>query len=351
MKVASSAISSSALASHLRSRYGLSITTLACTPKGEDADAYRASASGGEQYFVRVQRGTEDVRQDAVYAALERLRADCALPAIVAPLRTRQGRFISRLEQYAVAVFPFIDGTTAFDTTLSETQWRQLAAIMAALHTSGNRCIVPALPHETFANPFAVSIDKVMQRATSTFTPTSSEQTQVLALLREQRADLERTLQRFDHLGEQARRLALLEVPTHGDPNLANVLIDRTGSLHLVDWGELALAPRERDLTFFTGERFAAWLEAYLEQTGRVRLHLELFTFYLYRWVLQEIACYTSRILLEPSEELERAHAWQELQPYLPIPHASIATGVDALRQTLIPFVTAGRVDVSTTTA
>jgi spectinomycin phosphotransferase len=351
MTVESSAISPSALASHVRSKYGLSITTLGFTPKGEDADAYRATASGGEQYFVRVQRGTEDVRQEATYAALEMLRADCAMPAIVAPLRTTQGCFISRLEQYAVAVFPFIDGTTAFDTTLSETQWRQLAAIMAALHISGDRCVVPALPHETFANPFAVPIDRVMQRATSTFAPTSSEQAQVLALLREQRADLERTLPRFDHLGKQARRLALPKVPTHGDPNLANVLIDHTGSLHLVDWGELALAPRERDLTFFTGERFAAWLEAYLEHTGRVRLHLELFTFYLYRWVLQEIACYTSRILLEPSEGLELAHAWQELQPYLPIPHASIAMGVDAVHQTLIPFVTAGRVDVSTTNA
>jgi spectinomycin phosphotransferase len=333
----------------VRSKYGLSITTLAVTPKGEDADAYRATASGGEQYFVRVQRGTEDVRQEATYAALEMHRADCAMPAIVAPLRTTQGCFISRLEQYAVAVFPFIDGTTAFDTTLSETQWRQLAAIITALHTSGDPCVVPALPHETFANPFAVPINEVMRRATSTFAPTSSEQTQVLAQEREQRADLERTLQRFDHLGEQARWLALPKVPTHGDLNLANVLIDRTRSLHLVDWGELALAPRERDLTFFTGERFAAWLEAYFEHTGRVRLHLELFTFYLYRWVLQEIACYTSRILLEPSEELEQAHAWQELQPYLPIPHASIAMGVDAVHQTLIPFMTAGRVDVSTT--
>jgi spectinomycin phosphotransferase len=349
MKVASSALSLSALASHVRSRYGLSITTLAFTPKGEDADAYRATGSGGEQYFVRVQRGTEDVRQDTTYAALEMLRADCAMPAIVAPLRTTRGCFISRLEQHTVAVLPFIDGTTAFDTTLSETQWRQLAAIMAMLHTSGNRCVVPALPHETFANPFAVPIDRVMRRATSAITPTSSEQTRVLALLREQRADLERTLQRFDHLAEQARSIALPQVPTHGDPNLANVLIDRTGSLHLVDWGELALAPRERDLTFFTGERFAAWLEAYLEHTGRVRLHLELFTFYLYRWVLQEIACYTSRILLEPGEELEQAHAWQELQPYLPIPHASIAMGVDAVRQVLSPLVTAGRVDVSTT--
>ena len=351
MKVEPSAISESALASHVRSSYGLSITRLTFTPKGEDAYAYRAAAAGGEQYFVRVQRGTEDVHHEAVYAALEMLRTDCGMPAIVAPLRTTQGRFTSRLHQHAVAIFPFIDGTTAFDTRLNETQWRQLGAIMAALHTSGDRCVVPALPRETFANPFADPITRALQHATSSFTATSSEQRQVSALLRQQRADLKATLQRFHRLGEQARRLEPPQVPTHGDPNLANVLTDRTGSLHLIDWGELARAPCERDLTFFTGDRFAAFLDAYLNRTGHARLHPDLFTFYLYRWVLQEIADYTSRILLEPSDQHEHAHAWQELQPYLPIPHTSIAMGVDVVRETLIPFVTAGQVEASTTSS
>ena len=59
--------------------------------------------------------------------------------------------------------------------------------------------------------------------------------------------------------------------------------------------------------------------------------------------VLQEIASYTSRLLLEPKDAEGQAHAWQELQPYLPIPHASIATEVDTVRQTLAPFVRNGR--------
>ena len=46
------------------------------------------------------------------------------------------------------------------------------------------------------------------------------------ALLRAQRADIEATMQLFDRLGAQARRLAPALVPTHGDPNLANVLLD-----------------------------------------------------------------------------------------------------------------------------
>jgi spectinomycin phosphotransferase len=351
MKVEPSAISRTALAAYLCSAYGLPITAITFTPKGEDAYAYHATASGGEQYFIRVERGTQDDRLEDVSVVLATLCAECGMAAVVAPLRTTQGRFTSRFAQHTLAVFPFIQGTTAFDTRVSDTQWRQIAEIMAALHTSSDRCDVLTLPQETFANPFAIPIGQALQRATSAFTPASPEQTQVVALLREQRADLEATLQRFHRLGEQARLLAAPQVVTHGDPNLANVLIDTTGTLHLIDWGELALAPRERDLTFFTGERFAAFLEAYLERTGRVRLHQELFTFYLYRWVLQEIACYTSRILLKSSGEQEQAHAWEELQPYLPMPHASIVAGLDAVRQDLIPFVTDGRVEVSTSSS
>ena len=345
MKVESSEISRSALVAHLRCTYGLSITALAFTPKGEDAYAYRAAGTRGEQYFVRVQRAAHDDRQEEVFAALEMLRAECGAATIVAPLRTTQRRFSSQFEQHVVAVFPFIDSTTAFDTTLSETQWRQLAAIMAELHASGDRCDLSTLPRETFANPFADLITRAIEGATSMLTPATPEQMQGIALLREQRADLEATLRRFHRLGHQVRLLAPPQVVTHGDPNLANVLIDPTGTLRLIDWGELALAPRERDLTFFTEERFAAFLEAYLKRGGRVRLYQELFTFYRYRWVLQEIADYTSRLLLEPSDQQEHAHAWEELRPYLPVPHASIAAGGDAVRQALIPFVTDGRVE------
>jgi spectinomycin phosphotransferase len=349
MKVEPSAIPRTALAAHLHSAYGLPITVISFTPTGEDAYAYHAMARGGEQYFVRVERGTQDDRLEDVSAMLATLRADCGMAAVVAPLRTTHGRFTSQFAQHTLAVFPFIEGTTAFNTRVSDTQWRQIAEIIAALHTSSDRCDVSTLPQEMFANPFAAPIVQALQRATSSFSPTSIEQTQVVALLREQRADLEATLQRFHRLGELARFLAPPHVPTHGDPNLANVLFDTTGTLHLIDWGELALAPRERDLTFFTGERFAAFLEAYLERTGRVLVHQELITFYLYRWVLQEIACYTSRILLESSDEQEQAHAWEELQPYLPVPHASIVVGLSAVRQALVPFVADGRIKLSTT--
>jgi hypothetical protein len=155
MKVEPSVISRTALAAHLRSAYGLPITAITDMPKGEDAYAYYATASGGEQYFVRVERGAQDSHREDVSAVLATLRVECGMTAVVAPLRTTQGRFTSRFAQQTLAVFPFIEGTTAFDTLVSDAHWREIAEIIAALHTSSDRCEVSTLPHETFANPFA----------------------------------------------------------------------------------------------------------------------------------------------------------------------------------------------------
>jgi hypothetical protein len=76
-----------------------------------------------------------------------------------------------------------------------------------------------------------------------------------------------------------------------------------------------------------TGARFETFLRHYLAATGPTRLHGGLFTFYTYRWAVQEIADYTTRILFQNSDPEEDRHAWEELAPYLPIRHAEMRAG------------------------
>lgn len=336
------------LAAHLRQAYGLSIASIDRVPKGEDAEAYRATTDEGMPYFVRVQHGGPTAEMDAALAATAALHAECGITAIVAPLPTTRGAFTSHLAASTVAVFPFITGTTAYDHALSHADWQRLATIVATVHESGVSCQLTELPRETFGNPFADTIREALQRAEAGDAAWSPLQHQMAALLQAERADLAATMQRFAHRGDGARRMAVEMVPTHGDPNLANVLRSDTGSLHLIDWGDLAHGPRERDLMFFTDDRFAAFLEPYLAQTGPVQIHLDLFAFYLYRWALQEIADYSARLLLSPGDRNEgaQAHAWDEVQPYLPVPHASIAAEVEAVWRVLAPFAREGQLDL-----
>ena len=334
------------LASHLHDAYGLAITSIAAVPKGEDADAYRATASDGEQYFVRVEPGRTGDQLEVALAAAATLRDHCGLTCIVGSLPTTQGTFTSRLAASTVAVFPFVDGVTAYDRSISEPDWSRLATMIAALHTHETLPGVSALPRETFANPFAATIRHAVQRAATMDAWPSSVQEMAAELLLAHRADIEQVMRQFEHLGERCRNLSPELVVTHGDPNLSNVLLDDAGTLWLIDWGGLGLGPRERDLFAFTGDRFAGFLETYLDRAGPVRLHLDLFDFYAIRWVLQEIADYSSHLLIAPAEAEAQAHAWRELQPYLPIPHAALAADRDAVHLALAPFVRSGLVTV-----
>lgn len=335
----------SGLAAHLQETYGLAITTIVSVPKGEDAGAYCATSREGARYFVRVEHGRTDDRLEVALAASAALRDEGNFSCIVAPLPTKQGAATSRLAALTVAVFPFVEGKTANDQAFNESDWRRLAAIMAALHGSELRGI-QELPRETFANPFAATVRHALERAASVEVWSSSFQEQTAALLLANRADLNAVLTKFERLGEEIRRRSPDQMVTHGDPNLSNVLLDDAGELQLIDWGWLGLGPRERDLMAITGDRFASFLDAYLANAGPVWLSLDLFTFYFLRWVLQEIADYSSRLLLAPRDAEAQAHAWRELQPYLPIPHATIAADCDAVQRTIAPFVRAGLVQL-----
>ncbi len=142
-----------------------------------------------------------------------------------------------------------------------------------------------------------------------------------------ERTDILATLDKMRRLKPELGRLDLDRALTHGDPNWANILVDTSNNLLLIDWEDVALGPPERDLMFFTdwGEgRFELFLRHYVETYGQVRLHEEAFAFYLYRWVVQEIADYSTRILFRNVYPEEDEHAWSELALYLPTRHEDI---------------------------
>jgi aminoglycoside phosphotransferase (APT) family kinase protein len=154
-------------------------------------------------------------------------------------------------------------------------------------------------------------------------------------LLQAEQTDILATFVKMDQSGVRAKALSTDWVLTHGDPNLDNLLKDGHGQLHLTDWGEIALGPPERDLFAFTGEGFEAFLRTYKRLRQHVVLHAEIFAFYFYRWTMQEIADYATRILFERRGQVEDEHAWAELQPYLPIRHDHIAQGLRELQAVL----------------
>lgn len=314
--------------------HGLVISLLSFLPEGDESYVFVAQDEDRIRHFVRLEEdmGQRDRRENA-YAALETL-AHGELAALVVPRRARRGGFLSAYGRYLVAVFPFIQGRTLDPTATSEDRPR-VAEIVAALHESPVSDL--GLPREALENPFEDPIRRALSRV-GTIPDPNRYQERVSALLTAHREDVESSLRRMQNFRMEQDELVGEWVLTHGEPHLANVLKDPQGGLHLTDCGDLAVGPPERDLFAFSDVDFERSLTHYLRRRSRARLSPRLFEFYYYRWALQEIADYTTRILFRQMGPEEDEHSEKELWVYVPTRHADIARRIGEIRDVLARF-------------
>jgi thiamine kinase-like enzyme len=287
---------------------------------------------------VRAQLHASAIPLQQAYAITHALHDQHGLQQVVAPIATRQHTSTAQFNDYAIAVFPFIEGRTLHQQGATDDDLHGAATLLAAVHQSAIDLDTLPLRRESFRNPFRTQILRALAVAEAPPAHATAYQRNVCRLLSAERVDILATLDRMQRMQAHAQTLPVNWSVTHGDPNLDNFLKDQQGILHLTDWGEVALGPPERDLCSFTGDSFAVFLQQYAGFIPDPMLHHDLFAFYFYRWTMQEIADYAIRILFRNLGPIEDEHAWAELQPYLPIRHTDIAQSVEDV-QTVIEDV------------
>ncbi len=326
MKFDTSGIDTEQLARLVGAEYELDIASISFHPKGEASYSYVAVTRDGARYLVKVQETVDVANLESSLGAVNFVRTEGGLSQVLAPYRNRRGTFTSHHAHYTASVFPFIEGQTVWELGPSDEYGIRIAPVMAALHKSGRLLPFP-VPAETFDNPFEAPILHALHTVETIDPQANDYQRHLRRLLLDERTDILATLDKMRRLKAELGGLDLDRALTHGDPNWANILVDTSNNLLLIDWEDVALGPPERDLMFFTdwGEgRFELFLRRYLETYGKVRLHEDAFAFYLYRWVVQEIADYSTRILFQNVYPEEDEHAWAELMLYLPTRHEDI---------------------------
>jgi Ser/Thr protein kinase RdoA (MazF antagonist) len=337
MKLDTSGIDQEHLARFIQDAYGLETGTMTFQPKGEASYSYLAVAASGARGLIKVQAAVQVVDLEARLRAVRYVQSEGGMAQVVAPRQNRWGDCTSRYGPYLASVYPFVDGVTVEPGQQTEAYANALASLLGVFHAQGRRLPFP-IPTETFDNPFEGPILKALRTVEAPEPLANPTQERLRALLLAQRSNILTTLANMRQLTEAVRRLDLDFVLVHGDPNWANILVDGSGTMHLLDWDDLALGPAEHDLVFFSDRSegcFEAFLRQYLAIHPQARLHADVFAFYHYRWTVQEIADYTTRILFRNVDPAEDEHAWAELQPYVPAPHADMASGVHRIEATL----------------
>lgn len=328
MKADNSGIIIKQLAHFIETIYPIeTINSIMFIPKGEEGYGYFVKTEKGKDYFLKIQK-PNDFDYLTALDAVSDLHFHYKLQYIVAPVRTLDNKSIVEFEGHLISLFPYIKGKSIYETGEFNKNLEQIAKMIADLHNINVKNF-DQLPKEKFQNPFENTILKLLHKVEKDDYGSDFYKHKAAELLLKQRMDIEETLEKMKNLQRKLSEASIKFTLTHGDPNFANILRNENGSLNIIDWGEIAIAPIERDLMFF------------IEVDGKPldfksflsKMNHEIFQFYLYRWCLQEIADYGSQILLQSSKTEIDKHSWIELQPYLPIPHQSIHEKVDEIKR------------------
>jgi spectinomycin phosphotransferase len=300
----------------LNEQWGFRATEVVYAPVGFGSHHWIASEAGDPRWFVTADR-VGSAGGQLIEAAMQTTKelADRGHEFVVPPLPDRTGRLAREvLTGWTVAVLPYLHGWSTPDGAWDDPAERvQIARILGRLHT---RTAPEALQRWDFAIPHR---DALLPALADLNRPWSAGPYSEPARLRLAGAYeyVHSMLDQYDALVREIDASDEPWVVTHGEPHSANVLRTADGSMHLVDWATVRLAPRERDLKAVLGGP-ADVLAAYQSEAGPVSPRaaaLELFDVW---WSVAEIASYVHLFRQPHVESEDSKESWRELMEYLP---------------------------------
>jgi spectinomycin phosphotransferase len=224
---------------------------------------------------------------------------------VAAPLPALGGPAVRPLgSRYAVAVFPFLEGTAGqWGEDLPARQRGELTDMLVALHRA-----TPALDRPPVARiglPRRAALDAALADPGRPW-PGSPYSEPARDLLTRTAGPVRRVLATFDR--HAARVAAGERVITHGEPHPGNT-IETAGRTMLIDWDTAGLAPPERDLWMIPGDE----LPRYAAATGRAA-DPEALAFYRLRWALDDTSSFIDRLRGARRRTADNEHAWHGLE-------------------------------------
>jgi len=306
--------------------FSLRLTTLEPVRGGADVHAtvWRATDDSGASYAVKLTRGgsTAGLLVPAHLAAV-------GVQGVPVPLRAEDGRPWADLDGARLSVAPWVQGRRGLDGGLAPDEWRALGALLGAVHRiEPLPAIRRALPAEPYRPAAAGEVLGVAARLNG-LPPDADE---LSAALREvwcsAQGRVEALVGQAVDLGERLRGGGAPQVICHNDPHLGNVVVDGAGQVWLLDWDDVVLSPRERDLVFVhdwvlgdnvVGEAERRW---FFEGYGDVPVDADLLAYFTAVRAIEDLT-WATQVLDPGADEQARAFAlsvvrWQLSPPGMP---------------------------------
>lgn len=303
------AISDDTLVSALDKHFGLTATAIEFLPLGYDSNAgvFRVVSSDGRRYFLKAKRGAPDHVSVAVSKALR----DAGITQVIAPLPTKTGALWTRISEWTLILYPFVEGVNGFEQPMSEAQWVELGQALRRIHGAAlPDDILQLVPREALSprdRQRARAYDAVMDARPAT-DPASER---LIAFWRARRSDIMYIVNRAEALAADLQGHMGEHVLCHADLHGGNVLLGPHGELHIVDWDAPILAPKERDLMFIGGGIGRGWdkadgVAAFYRGYGPVEVDRTALAYYRYERIVADIAEFCAHVLESDANDADR---------------------------------------------
>jgi spectinomycin phosphotransferase len=284
-------ISHEALRSCLREQYGLDVTSIFFVPLGLDTNAgiFRVESDTAATDAMKIKRG-------AFYPSsclVPRYLYDEGITSIVAPVPTKNGALWTKAEGWTVIVYPYIEGQSGW-TGITDHHWTEAGRVFKQVHSVSPPEPPPeGIRTESFNPPYVRMVDRIETALTDVADRQAPSHQALRSSWMKHQQSIRAMLTSLERLAGVLRSREFPYVVCHADLHPGNLLRTQDGSVFVVDWDDVMLAPRERDF-IFVGEPDAG--SPFFRGYGQVEIDWTALTYYRYERVVTD--------LIEDSEQV-----------------------------------------------
>ena len=236
--------------------FGLAAHSVEEVNHGADdaAQLWRVVSDVGAAYAVKLSGGGT-----AAGLVVSMQLANGGVDGIPSPILTRDERLFSERDGRRLSVVPWVSNHRALDGGMHAGHWAAFGSVLAQVHAAEvTDELIRILPREdhTHEGPALAVVDLNRRLGvaetdrTEVGVPDDELADELMYRWRVASGRVSTLVTRADRLGQELRRSTARPVVCHGDPHLGNLLLDAPKRVWLIDWDDVVLAPRERDLMF-----------------------------------------------------------------------------------------------------
>ena len=268
----------------LQDQYDLYPFTLEFLPRGKDykAGVYRVVSDQSTVYLLKV---TTRSLYEPGYLVPTYL-SNQGITSVVAPVPTKSNALWTKLMDWTVIVYPFIDGDTSL-TGMTNEQWKEVGTIFKRIHQVR---LSPegfeSLRKETFdPTVYARWVRSFETQHLHSRQDGSVSERALCASWVAHQSTIHSGVTSLEKLAEVLQSRTFPYVICHADLHAANLLRDHAGHVFVIDWDDVMLAPKERDFIFVRAPQADAFWEGY----GQIEIDWIALTYYLWERVIQDV--------------------------------------------------------------